>query len=115
MSATIARQGVKVSLEQYAMRLAMNIAKMAKGGFLCAAIEETQYLIKKLCAEVREDIEWDFESPGHQKVKAGIERHTDMLRQNHTVRCLTSQNGAANIRLTGWRRKGTGATQPNRC
>jgi len=47
MSATMARQGGRVQLEQSDMRLALNMAKMAKEGFARAAIEETKYLIKK--------------------------------------------------------------------
>jgi len=47
MSATMLRQGGQVQLEQSDMRLALNMAKMAKGGFLCSAIEETQFLIKR--------------------------------------------------------------------
>jgi len=42
MSATMARQGGWVQLEQSNMRLVLNMAKMAKGGILRAAIEETQ-------------------------------------------------------------------------
>jgi len=38
MSATMARQGGRVQLEQSDMRLALNMAKMAKGRFSCAAI-----------------------------------------------------------------------------
>jgi hypothetical protein len=34
------------------MRLALNLAKMAKGRFSRAAVEETQYLIKTPLAEV---------------------------------------------------------------
>ena len=52
MSATMARQGGQVQLEQSDMPLALNIAKMAKEGFLRAAIEETKYLIKKPRAKV---------------------------------------------------------------
>jgi hypothetical protein len=52
MSATMARQGGRVQLEQTDMRLALNMAKMAKGGFSHAAVEETQYLIKKPRTEV---------------------------------------------------------------
>jgi hypothetical protein len=51
----MARQGGRVQLEQSDMRLALNMAKMAKGGFSCATIEETQQLIKKPCAEVQEE------------------------------------------------------------
>jgi hypothetical protein len=41
MSATMARQGGRVQLEQSDMGLAFNMAKMAKVGFLGAVIEET--------------------------------------------------------------------------
>ena len=53
MSATIARQGGRVQLEQSDMRLALNMATIAKEGFSRAAIEETQYLVKKHRAKVR--------------------------------------------------------------
>jgi len=52
MSATMARQGGRVQLEQSDMRLALNMAKMAKGGFSRAAVEGTQQLIKKPPAKV---------------------------------------------------------------
>jgi len=52
MSATLARQGGRVQLEQSNMRLALNVANMAKEGFSCAAIEETQFLIETPRAEV---------------------------------------------------------------
>jgi len=52
MSATMARQGGRVQLEQSDMRLALNMAKLAKEGFSRTAIEETKYLIKKPPAEV---------------------------------------------------------------
>ena len=74
MSATVARQGGRVQIEQSDMRLALNMAKMAKGGISHAAIEETQQLIKKPHAEVREEKKRGVEFPGHNKVKAGIER-----------------------------------------
>jgi len=48
MSATMARQGGQVQLEQSDMRLALIMAKMAKGGFLRAGIQETQQLILNL-------------------------------------------------------------------
>jgi hypothetical protein len=47
MAATMARQGSRVQREESDMRLAMNLAKTANEGFLGAAIEETNYLIKK--------------------------------------------------------------------
>jgi len=52
MSATMARQGGRVRLEQSDMCLALNMAKMAKGGFSRNSIEETQFLIKKPQADV---------------------------------------------------------------
>jgi len=42
MSATMARQGGQVQLEQSDMRLAMNMAKSAKVGFSRAAKEDMQ-------------------------------------------------------------------------
>ena len=80
----MARQGGRVQLEQSDMRLALNMAKMAKGGISRAAIEETQQLIKKPRAEVREEKKQGVEFPGHNKVKAAIQRHPAMLRQNQT-------------------------------
>ena len=41
MSATMARQGGRVQLEQSVMHLALNMAKMANEDFSRAAIEET--------------------------------------------------------------------------
>ena len=112
MSATMARQGGRVQLEQSDMRLALNMAKMAKGGFSRAAVEETQYLIKKPRAEVREEKQRGVEFPGHNKVKAAIARHPAMLRQNQTPGCLPCQNGTAQNPQTRWRRKGTAAPPP---
>jgi len=42
MSATMAKQGGRVQLELSDMRLALNMAKMAKQGFSREAIEETK-------------------------------------------------------------------------
>jgi hypothetical protein len=55
MSGTMARQGGRVQLEQSDMRLALNMVKMAKGGFSHATIEERQQLFKKPRAKVREE------------------------------------------------------------
>jgi len=109
MSATMARQGGRVQLEQSDMRLALNMAKMAKGGFLRAAIEEMQHLMKKPRAEVQEEKKWGVEFPGHRKVKDAIEQHPAMVYENHTDSCLPCQNGTAKNPWTCWRRKGTGA------
>ena len=114
MSATMARQGGRVQLEQSDMHLALNMAKMAKGGISRAAIEETQQLIKKPRAEVREEKMRGVEFPGHNKVKAVIERHPAMVRENQTDGCLPCQNGTAKNPETRWRRKGKGAPPPRR-
>jgi len=114
MSATMARQGGRVQLEQSDMRLALNMAKMAKEDFSRAAIEETKYLIKKPPAEVREENKWGVEFPGHKKVKAAIQRHPAMLRQNQKSGCLPCQNGTTKNPQTRWTRKGTGAPPPTR-
>jgi hypothetical protein len=114
MSATMARQGGRVQLEQSDMRLALNMAKMAKEGFLRAAIEETKYLIKKPRAEVQEEKKWGVAFPGHKTVKPAIQRHPAMLRHNHTSGCLPCQNATAKNPQTRWRRKGTGAPPPTR-
>jgi len=114
MSATMARQGGRVQLEQSDMCLELNMAKMAKEGFSRAAIEETKYLIQKPRAEVREDKERGVEFPRHKKVKAAIQRHPAMLRQNQSSGCLPSQIGTAKNLQTRWRHKGTGAPPPDR-
>jgi hypothetical protein len=51
----MARQGDRVQLEQSDMCLALNMANMAKAGFSHAGIDETQQLIKKPRAEVRDE------------------------------------------------------------
>ena len=112
MSATMARQGGRVQLEQSDMRLALNMAKMAKGGFSHAAIEETQQLIKTPHAEVREGKKRGVEFPGHNKVKAAIERHPAMVRENQMDGCLHCQNGTTKHPQTRWRCKGKGAPAP---
>jgi hypothetical protein len=114
MSAIMAREGGWVQLEQSDMRLALNMAKMAKEGFSYAAIQETKYLIKKPRAKVREEKKRGVEFPGHKKVKAAIQRHPAMLRHNQTPGCLPCQNGTVKNLQTRWRRKGTGAPPPAR-
>ena len=109
MSTTMIRQGGRVQLEQSDMRLALNMAKMAKRGFSRAVIEETQHVIKQPRAEVREAKKRGVEFPGHSKVKAAIERHPAMVYENETDGCLPCHNGTAKHPQTRWRRKGTGA------
>jgi hypothetical protein len=109
MSATMARQGGWVQLEQSDMRLALNMTTMAKGGFSGAAIEETQQQIKKPPAEVREEKKWGVEIPGHNKVKGAFRKHAAMVCENQIDGCLPSQNATAKLPLTRWRHKGKGA------
>ena len=112
MFTTMARQGGRVQLEQSDMLLALDMAKMAKGGYLRAAIQETHELIKKPHAEVREEKKRGVEIPGHQKVKAAIERYPAIVYKNHTDGCFTWQNATGKHRWTRWRHKGTGAPPP---
>jgi hypothetical protein len=93
MSATTARQAGRVQLEQSDMRLALNIAEMPKGGFSHTAIEETEQLIKQALTEFREEMQRGVEFPGHNKVKAAMERHPAMVRENPTASCLRCHNG----------------------
>jgi len=55
------------------MRLALNMAKMAEEEVSRAAIEETQYLIKKPRAEVRELKKRGVGCPVYKEVNARIE------------------------------------------
>jgi hypothetical protein len=112
MSATMARQGGRVQLEQSDMRLVLNVAHMAKGGFLCAAIEDMQYVITKPRAEVREEMNSGDKFPGDKQVKAAMERHLAMIRHNHTDGCLPFENGTGRNPQTCWKRKGTSAPLP---
>jgi hypothetical protein len=91
------------------MRVALNMANTAKGGFSHARVEETQQLIKKPSAEVREEQKRGVEFPGHKKVKAIMERHPAMVYKNHTAGSLPCQNGTAKNPQTRWRRKGSAA------
>jgi len=79
MSATMARQGGWVQLEQSDMHQALNMAKMAKGGFSRTAIEERQLQIKKPQAGVREEKKRGVEFPAHYNVKAAMDRHPTLL------------------------------------
>jgi hypothetical protein len=68
MSATMARQEGQVQLEQSNMRLALNMAKMAKGGFSRAIIQDRQLLLRKPRAKVPEAKKQDIKFPGHNMV-----------------------------------------------
>jgi hypothetical protein len=92
----MARHGCRVQLELLAMRLALNMAKMANGGFLRATIEEIHFLIKKPRAKVEEVKKWGTEFPEHKQVEAVIERHLAILHQNDMPGCLPCHNYIAN-------------------
>ena len=85
---------------------------MPIGGFSRAAIGETQFLIKRARAEVWDEKNRAVEFPGHQDLKAAMERHPAMLRENQTDGCLSYPNGTAQNRQACWRRKGTDAPAP---
>jgi len=108
----MARQGGRVLLEQSDMCLALNMAKKANGGFLRAAIQEMQQLIKKPRAEIRDNKMLGVVLHGHNKVKATIEEHLPMVRDNQTDGCLPCQTGTAQNPQTCWRCKGRGAPPP---
>jgi len=112
MSATMARQGGRVQLEQSDMRLALNMAKMAKEGFSCAAIEETQQLIKQPCAKVWDEMKRSVVFSRLNRMNAAIQRHPAMFHENQTYGCPPCQNGTANNRQTCWGQKSMGAPTP---
>jgi hypothetical protein len=114
MSATMARQGGRVELEQSDMRLSLNMAKMAKEGFSHTIMEEIKYLIKTPHAEIREEKKWDVEFPGHIQLKAGKHIHPAMPVQNQTSGGLPCQNGTAMNPHTPCTRKQPGAPPPDR-
>ena len=87
---------------------------MAKEGFLRAAIEETKYLTKKICAQVLEEKTRGVQFPGHKTVKAAIQRHPAMLYQNQTSGCLSYKYRTVKNPQTRLTRKGTGAPPPAR-
>jgi len=89
----MARQGGWVQLEQSDMSLALSMAKMTKGGFLHAAREETQQLIKKPQAKVREEKKRGVVYHRHNKVKAAMEQHPAMACENQMDSCLACQIG----------------------
>jgi len=115
MSATMARQGGRVQLEQSDMRLALTMANMANGGFSRAAIEEMQHLMKKPHAEAPEEKKRGIEFPGIEMVNTATARYPAILCQNQTDGCLPCQNGTAKNPQTRWRRNGTDSSPPDQC
>jgi len=109
----MAREGGRVQLEQSDMRLALNMAKMAQERFSRAAIDETEQLISKPHAEVRDEKKRAVVFPGHNTVKAVIERPPSMVRENQMDGCIPCQNGTAMNPPTHCRCKGSGALPPH--
>ena len=109
MSASMARQGGRVQLEQSDMRLALNRATMAKDMFSRAAIEDTPFFIKKPRAEVRNEKKRGVGFPGHKNVDAAMDRHLETLRGDQTDGFLCWHNGIAHNSQPRWRHKSTRA------
>jgi len=110
----MSRQGGCVQLKQSDMHLALNMAKMAKRGFSRTKIEETEYLLNKPHAQVREEKKRGVKFPGHKMVKGAIEWYLAMLRQNHTPGYLPCPNGTAKNQQICWICNGIGALPHNR-
>jgi hypothetical protein len=108
----MAREGGQVQLEQSDMRLALNMAIRAKGGFSRSSIEEAKYRMKNPRADIRAEKKWGVEFPRFQMLKAAIQKQQAMLCQNKTFGCLPCQNDTRKNPLTCWTRKGTGAHPP---
>jgi len=114
MSATMARQGRWVPLEQSDMRLALNMAKLAKGWFSLSAMEKMQYGMKSPRTKVRGEKKQGVAIPWHGMVKAAIERRPAMRRQNHTDACHPVATGTGMKPQTHRRPKGMDAPTPDR-
>ena len=114
MSATMARQGDWVQLELSDMHLPLSVAKLAKGGFSCSGIGETQYRLNNPQATVQKEMLRGVEISGHKHVMAAMKRHPVMLQENRLDGCLPCQNGTAQNPQTLWRHERTGAPQPER-
>jgi len=87
---------------------------MVTNGMLPAAKEEMKYFIQKPPTDVRTDKKQGVEFPGHNVLKAAIQRHPPMLSQNHMSGCLPSSNATTKISQTQWRCNGTDTPRPDR-
>jgi hypothetical protein len=94
------------------MHLALNMAKITKGGFSRNAIEETEQIIQTPCTEVQEEEKGGVEFPGHSKIMASQESHPALIRENHADPCHASHNGTTMNRQKHWRCKGPGELPP---
>jgi hypothetical protein len=88
MSATMARQGDQVTLEQSDLHLVMNMPEMANGALSHLAIKKSQYVLKKPCSVVQEKRMWGLECPSNRKRKDEIEKHLAMVCEDQTDGCL---------------------------
>jgi hypothetical protein len=93
---------------------ALNMAIMAQRWFSRSGIEEKQQLLKKPHAEVWEEKKWGVQFQGHNRVKAAMERHLAMVRENQMEGCLPSPNGTGRHPQRLRRRKGEGAPRSRR-
>jgi len=84
MSVMMTRRGGWVQLEQSDIHLLLNMAKMAKGGFSCAAMEDAQLLMKKHRTKVQDKNMWGVEVHGQTREKAVMVRHPAMLCEDQT-------------------------------
>jgi len=112
MSATKAKQGGRLQLEQSNLCLASNMAKMAKGWISHDAMVKMQYRIRKHRAGVQDKKMWGVGFHAHTRVKATIEWHLAMVLESNIVSCLPCQNGTRKNPQTCWRCKRPGATPP---
>jgi hypothetical protein len=76
----------------------LNMAKMATEGFSRAVIEETKYLIKKPRTKVQEEKMRGVQFAGQKKMKAVIQRHPAMFRQNERSGYLLGKMAPQRIR-----------------
>jgi len=88
ISATMAGQRGRLQQEQTNSCPALNNAKMAKEGFLYAAIEDTPNVINKPGIKVPEEKMWGVEFPGHRKVKTAMERHLARVHEIQMDGCV---------------------------
>jgi hypothetical protein len=106
------RPGGWVQLELSDMPFALRMARIAKGRFLRAAIQETQLLIMIPRSEVQKETNRGVEFPGNQKAHSAMERHLAMVYKNHTAGCLPWQSGTAMNPQTRWSWRGTAGPLP---
>jgi hypothetical protein len=101
-----------VQLEQFDIHLALNMAKMPRGGYLHAAIEEMQKQNMKTHAKVDTVKKWGVVILVYTKVKTAIERHPAMVRENQIHSYLPCQSDTAIIPRPCGRCKSTHAPAP---